>query len=73
MHPLSGFLNLATNLPHWSAKRDIGPYLYISYGSADKETDSVTTLCCDPYDVVCVLLYYVTLHFLNKYIYVCVM
>ena len=63
MHPLSGLLNLAANLPHGSAKHDIGPYVYISYGSADKETDSVTKLCYDSYDVVCVLPYYVTLHF----------
>ncbi|CAJ1936298.1 unnamed protein product [Sphenostylis stenocarpa] len=52
MHPLSGLLNLAANLPHRSAKHDIGPYVYISYGSTDKETDSVTTLCYDSYDVV---------------------
>ncbi|TKY59355.1 Lysine-specific demethylase JMJ25 [Spatholobus suberectus] len=52
MHPLSGLLNLAANLPHGSAKHDIGPYVYISYGSADKETDSVTKLCYDSYDVV---------------------
>ncbi|KAH1049861.1 hypothetical protein GLYMA_08G060200v4 [Glycine max] len=52
MHPLCGLLNLAANLPHGSAKHDIGPYVYISYGSADKETDSVTKLCYDSYDVV---------------------
>ncbi|XP_020231470.1 lysine-specific demethylase JMJ25 isoform X2 [Cajanus cajan] len=52
MHPLSGPLNLVANLPHGSAKHDIGPYVYISYGSADKETDSVTKLCYDSYDVV---------------------
>ena len=56
MHPLCGLLNLAANLPHGSAKHDIGPYVYISYGSADKETDSVTKLCYDSYDVVCVLI-----------------
>ncbi|KAK7400466.1 hypothetical protein VNO78_11674 [Psophocarpus tetragonolobus] len=52
MHPLSGLLNLAANLPHGTGKHDIGPYVYISYGSADKETDSVTKLCYDSYDVV---------------------
>lgn len=56
MNPMSGLLNLAANLPHGSAKHDIGPYIYISYGSADKEADSVTKLCYDSYDVVCVLL-----------------
>ncbi|KAK7362966.1 hypothetical protein VNO77_05091 [Canavalia gladiata] len=52
MNPLSGLLNLAANLPHGSAKHDIGPYVYISYGSADQEADSVTKLCYDSYDVV---------------------
>ncbi|XP_027345887.1 lysine-specific demethylase JMJ25-like [Abrus precatorius] len=52
MNPLSGLLNLAANLPHGSAKHEIGPYVYISYGSADKEADSVTKLCYDSYDVV---------------------
>lgn len=56
MNPVSGLLNLAANLPHGSAKYDIGPYVYISYGSADKEADSVTKLCYDSYDVVCVLI-----------------
>jgi [histone H3]-dimethyl-L-lysine9 demethylase len=48
----SGLLNLAANLPDGSPKHDIGPYVYISYGCADTEADSVTKLCCDSYDVV---------------------
>ncbi|KAK7412261.1 hypothetical protein VNO78_03712 [Psophocarpus tetragonolobus] len=52
MHPLSGLLNLAANLPPGSTKHDIGPYVYISYGCADEEADSVTNLCYDSYDVV---------------------
>jgi [histone H3]-dimethyl-L-lysine9 demethylase len=52
MNPVSGLLNLAANLPDGSPKHDIGPYVYISYGCADTEADSVTKLCCDSYDVV---------------------
>ncbi|XP_020221424.1 lysine-specific demethylase JMJ25 isoform X2 [Cajanus cajan] len=52
MNPLSGLLNLAANLPPGSTKHDIGPYVYISYGCADKEVDSVTNLCYDSYDMV---------------------
>ena len=53
MNPMSGFLNLAVNLPQGSTKYDMGPYVYISYGCADKEADSVTKLCYDSCDVVC--------------------
>ncbi|KAK7319593.1 hypothetical protein RJT34_04316 [Clitoria ternatea] len=52
MNPSSGLLNLVATSPHGSAKHDIGPYVYISYGSADKEADSVTKLCYDSYDLV---------------------
>ncbi|CAK8577837.1 unnamed protein product [Lathyrus sativus] len=52
MNPVSGLLNLAANLQHGSAKHDIGPYVYISYGCDDIEADSVTKLCCDSNDVV---------------------
>lgn len=52
MNPVSGLLNLAANLQHGSAKHDIGPYVYISYGCDDMEADSVTKLCCDSNDVV---------------------
>ncbi|CAJ2678394.1 unnamed protein product [Trifolium pratense] len=52
MNPMSGPLNLAAKLQHGSVKHDIGPYVYISYGCADIEADSVTKLCCDSYDVV---------------------
>ncbi|XP_068497063.1 lysine-specific demethylase JMJ28-like isoform X2 [Phaseolus vulgaris] len=55
MNPLSGLLNLAANLPQGSTKHDIGPYLYISYGCADDEADSVTNLCYDSYDMVNVM------------------
>ncbi|KAK7327985.1 hypothetical protein VNO77_22079 [Canavalia gladiata] len=52
MNPFSGLLNLAANLPQGSTKPDIGPYVYISYGCANKEVDSVTNLCYDSYDMV---------------------
>jgi lysine-specific demethylase 3 len=52
MNPVSGPLNLAANLPLGSVKHDIGPYVYISYGSADIDADSVTKLCRDSYDVL---------------------
>ncbi|TKY71613.1 Lysine-specific demethylase JMJ25 [Spatholobus suberectus] len=52
MNPLSGLLNLAANLPQGSTKHDIGPYVYISYGCAEEEADSVTNLCYNSYDMV---------------------
>ncbi|KAK4252742.1 hypothetical protein QN277_014351 [Acacia crassicarpa] len=52
MNPMSGILNLAANLPQGSAKHDIGPFVYMSYGCADEQVDSVTKLCYDSYDVV---------------------
>ncbi|KAL1331762.1 hypothetical protein HN51_049027 [Arachis hypogaea] len=52
MNPMSGLLNLAASLPLQSTKHDIGPYVHISFGCADKEADSVTKLCYDSYDVV---------------------
>ncbi|KAL1336037.1 hypothetical protein HN51_030453 [Arachis hypogaea] len=52
MNPMSGFLNMAVNLPQGTTKHDMGPYIYISYGCADEETDSVTKLCYDSYDLV---------------------
>ncbi|XP_045820683.1 lysine-specific demethylase JMJ25-like isoform X1 [Trifolium pratense] len=51
MNPMPGPLNLAAKLQHGSVKHDIGPYVYISYGCADIEADSVTKLCCDSHDV----------------------
>lgn len=55
MNPSSGLLNLAANLPLGSTKHDIGPYVYISYGCADDEAESVTNLCYDSYDMVNVM------------------
>ncbi|KAI4296601.1 hypothetical protein L6164_036547 [Bauhinia variegata] len=52
MNPTSGLLNLAANLTQGSAKHDLGPHVYISYGCADKQDDSVTKLSYDSYDVV---------------------
>ncbi|XP_047161602.1 lysine-specific demethylase JMJ25-like isoform X3 [Vigna umbellata] len=55
MNPSSGLLNLAANLPQGSTMHDIGPYVYISYGCADDEAESVTNLCYDSYDMVNVM------------------
>ncbi|CAL0312014.1 unnamed protein product [Lupinus luteus] len=52
MNPMSGLLNLAAKLPQGSSNHENGPYVYISYGCADKEASSVTKLCYDSYDVV---------------------
>ncbi|KAF7841986.1 lysine-specific demethylase JMJ25-like [Senna tora] len=52
MNPTCGLLNLAASLPQGSAKHDIGPFLYISYGCAGGLADSVSKLCYDSYDVV---------------------
>ncbi|XP_027330361.1 lysine-specific demethylase JMJ25-like isoform X2 [Abrus precatorius] len=52
MNPLSGLLNLAANLPRGSKNHDMGPYVFISYGCADEEADSVTNLCYGSCDLV---------------------
>lgn len=68
MNPMSGLLNLAANSPQGGAKHDIGPFVHISYGCSDEQSDSVTKLCYDSYDVVCLLPFYAALDFL-LYIY----
>jgi len=56
MNPTSGLLNLAVYLgAQGSAKHDLGPYVYLSYGCGDEQSDFVTKLCYDSYDVVCYL------------------
>ncbi|KAI4299269.1 hypothetical protein L6164_032744 [Bauhinia variegata] len=57
MNPTSGLLNLAANLPQGSAKHELGPHVYISYGCAEKQDDSVTKLCYDSYDVVNIMVH----------------
>lgn len=59
MNPLSGLLNLAANWPPEIQKPDLGPCLYISYGCAEElvQAESVTKLCYDSYDVVCLRCY----------------
>ncbi|RVW28286.1 Lysine-specific demethylase JMJ25 [Vitis vinifera] len=54
MNPKSGLLNLAVKLPHEYPKPDLGPCIYISYGSCEELllADSVTRLSYESYDVV---------------------
>lgn len=59
MNPKSGLLNLAVKLPHEYPKPDLGPCIYISYGSCEELllADSVTRLSYESYDVVNILAY----------------
>lgn len=54
MNPKSGLLNLAVNLPHGYPKPDLGPCIYISYGSSEELLlpDSMKRLSYESYDVV---------------------
>ncbi|XP_050227373.1 lysine-specific demethylase JMJ28 isoform X2 [Mercurialis annua] len=57
MDPVSGVLNIAAELPQEFMKPDLGPFIYISYGSGENilQADSVTKLRYDSYDVVNIL------------------
>ncbi|GFY91787.1 protein B160 [Actinidia rufa] len=56
---LSGLLNLAANSLLDAAKPDLGPRLYISFGSPDNLTqaDFLTKLCYNSHDVVNILMH----------------
>jgi len=58
MDPISGVLNIAADLGQETSKSDLGPCLYISYGSGENlsQADSVTKLRYNSYDVVSVAL-----------------
>ena len=60
MDPISGALNIAAELLQETLKPDLGPCLYISYGSGESlaEVDCVTKLRYNSYDVVRLVLFY---------------
>lgn len=58
MDPRSGLLNIAARLPEEITKPDLGPCISISYCSGEElvQANSVTKLCYDLCDVVCLVL-----------------
>ncbi|KAJ9136251.1 hypothetical protein P3X46_033343 [Hevea brasiliensis] len=57
MDPVSGVLNIAAELPEEIMKPELGPCVYISYGSGENivQADSVAKLRYDSYDMVNIL------------------
>lgn len=58
-NPLTGILNLASNLPLESQNVDLGPFVHISYGRPEdlNEGDFLTRLCYHAYDMVNILVH----------------
>lgn len=69
MDPKTGVLNIATKLPQNFPTSDLGPSVYISYSSGEElaQADSVTKLCYDLCDVVCLALFHFHLSFIQVF------
>lgn len=54
IHSRLGFLNVAAKLPHYSLQNDVGPKIYMSYGTDEElgRGDSVTNLHFNMRDMV---------------------
>ncbi|XP_068663362.1 E3 ubiquitin-protein ligase JMJ24-like isoform X2 [Aristolochia californica] len=59
IHSKWGLLNLAAKLPHDSLQADVGPKLFIAYGTSEElgRGDSVINLHVNMGDVVCILMH----------------
>lgn len=61
IHSKWGLLNVAAKLPHYSLQNDVGPKIFISYGSYEElgRGDSVTNLHGNMRDMVCCLISFI--------------
>ncbi|KAJ4719424.1 lysine-specific demethylase JMJ25 [Melia azedarach] len=59
IHSRLGFLNVAAKLPHYSLQNDVGPKIYMSYGTDEElgRGDSVTNLHFNMRDMVYLLVH----------------
>ncbi|KAJ0079993.1 hypothetical protein Patl1_22561 [Pistacia atlantica] len=59
IHSRLGFLNVAAKLPHYSLQNDVGPKIYMSYGTNEElgRGDSVTNLHFNMRDMVYLLVH----------------